>query len=153
MKFVVFLIFACLSVCYSENPKLTLWGQVTPRILGTKSVEVPSSPPWESKNYTLFIPEVNIKKLLSFQMNAFACFVYIFFTFHFFVCKSIFFVFCVSNLIANDSFFFRLGTIILPNSRYPTLRFYVVIHSQILGRGHRSTQCHSSNYIRTWRTD
>ncbi|XP_055306312.1 uncharacterized protein LOC129570646 [Sitodiplosis mosellana] len=58
MKFAVFVILACLSVCYinAVNPKIQTWGQITSRTLGTKNIVIPSSP-YQSKNFTFYYPE------------------------------------------------------------------------------------------------
>lgn len=164
MRFAVFLLVACLSVCYSAYPKLTLWGQVTPRLLGTKGVIIPSSPPWESQNYTFTIPEVNRKTILFSFKRICAMFCIS----HFIFCAKAFFLHLNMNQLVHQIrqhsvehkkfttiyFLFRSGTkTILPNSRYSTLRFYMVIHSPILEWEHRSTQYHCSNYIRTCPTN
>lgn len=60
MKFAVFAIVLCLSVCCLDAkgpPRVTTWGQVSTRTLGTKNVIVASSM-LQVKKYILSYPEV-----------------------------------------------------------------------------------------------
>lgn len=65
MKFAVFTILACLSVCYIDaaNPKITIWGQVesTSLTIGSRNVKVPSFYP--VKTYSFSFPEVSVTRL------------------------------------------------------------------------------------------
>lgn len=120
MKFAVFVLLACLSVAFvstANPPKITTWGQITTRTLGTKNVVVASSF-LQVKTYKFTFPEVSdcwkMKKFFSLKHDDAYNIFYLETNQWIRLKRNIFscaYAFC---------FLLRLGSKCLPNLRNPT---------------------------------
>lgn len=59
MKFAVFLVLSCLCICLGNSVRVTDWGNVNARTLGTENVIVKSSI-LQVKTYLLAYPKVRL---------------------------------------------------------------------------------------------
>lgn len=65
MKFALFVVLLCLSVCYVGSMNLDTWGDINARLLNTATVVEELSAPGV-KEYTLKYPEVKLMQKIEF---------------------------------------------------------------------------------------